>query len=133
MGQKTKLAAISGKYWGTNQCIFESPYTETHVARIKAGGFSSKHFHKKNNRFYVVEGKIEVIVYNTKGEEKVTLGPTQMTDVPGGMWHRFNVLEDSIIVENYWVDELDLNDIQRADDGGLNTEFDEMGEKLKNL
>jgi mannose-6-phosphate isomerase-like protein (cupin superfamily) len=45
------------------------------------------------------------------------LGPNQITDVPPGVEHRFEVLEESTAVEFYWVG-LEVGDIIRTDEGG---------------
>ena len=41
------------------------------------------------------------------------------SDIPPGLEHRFEVLEDTKALEVYWVNELNTNDIVRVDSGGM--------------
>lgn len=109
------------KFWGDTQCIFVSPYTEMHNLHINKGGFCSRHKHEfKYNRFCVLDGKIKVILYTEDGTitEEKTLSTNDMFDVKPNIYHSFDALEDSIVVEIYWVDTLNPYDISRQTIGG---------------
>jgi mannose-6-phosphate isomerase-like protein (cupin superfamily) len=111
---------VSGKIWGKTQTVFIDDNSEVAVAHIQVGGFCSLHTHaRKWNRFYVISGKLEVILDKGHCEDKITLTPGMTTDVPPGIPHRFNCIEECVCLEIYWIDPLDANDIQRKDNGGM--------------
>ncbi len=112
-----------GKVWGTTQLVFAYNSTETHVIAGKAGYKCSSHSHRyKWNRFVVLSGKLKILQYNDCCnqdcvEDCTTLTSGQVTDVPPGILHQFEVLEDCIAIEIYWVT-LNAQDIERFSTGG---------------
>lgn len=119
MGIKTLIGSMSGKKWGHTKCVYEGSYSEVHVIRANKGGYCSKHLHKQKwNRFVVLGGKLKIILYKDKGEDVTILTEGMFSDVPPGIEHRFEALEDTLCLEIYWIDGLDPNDIERVDSGG---------------
>ena len=114
---------IQGKVWGLTQEIFKNHNFELHRIEAKKGGYCSKHKHVyKFNAFYIEKGKLKITVYETgydSLDETVTIVSTgELTTTKPGTYHRFEALEDTICYEIYWA-ELDHNDIEREDVGGL--------------
>lgn len=113
------------KVWGLTTCfIFTSCPSESHYLQIKKGGFCSEHRHlQKINRFYVIKGSLDVVEYNAFGREKTTkLTAGSFVDVPAGVWHKFECLdEDCECIESYWcpLPNLEQNDIERRTNGGI--------------
>jgi len=124
MGHKTLQGAFQSKRWGTTQCIFEGPTSEVHIIRSNAGYECSRHKHKaKWNRFYVISGKLEVVLYMENDDDITTVTDGMFTDVPPEIEHKFRAIEDTICLEIYWIDPLDPKDIVRheTDKGGVYT------------
>ena len=120
MSHKTLVGAIQSKIWGTTQCMYVCEKSETHYLKINAGSFCSRHKHlMKWNRFCLLHGKLKVIIYRPNSEDTTILEAGQFTDVPPGDFHRFEAIEDSECLEIYWVDDLDMFDIERSDSGGI--------------
>ena len=114
---------ITCKIWGETSKIFAKNNVEIHRIEGKAGGYSSNHIHHaKYNAFFCESGKILVKISKNYGsgilEDITILGPKQQTIVPPGHWHSFEVIEDCVAYEIYWV-ELDPNDIERETVGGI--------------
>ena len=110
-----------GKIWGKTQLVFAYNSTEAHVIEGKAGYKCSNHSHKyKWNRFVVLSGKMVVCQHSIAlGQlDKTILTAGQVTDVPPGVRHSFEVMEDCIAIELYWVT-LDAQDIERFSIGGI--------------
>ena len=108
-----------GKVWGHTQLVFAHNSTETHTIGGIAGHKCSRHSHKhKWNRFVVLHGKMIVRQYHDNGfVDETSLTKHQTTDVPPGVQHEFEVLEDCMAIEIYWVT-LDAQDIERFSTGG---------------
>ena len=132
MSHKTLPGSNQAKYWGNTQCIFIHLLSEAHRIEAVKGGFCSKHKHQnKWNRFFVESGELRVTIYKEHGEEITVVKPGQFTDVPPGVYHRFEALTDVVAYEFYWVDGIQTNDIVRDDVGGRKkTEKEEMEEKF---
>jgi len=114
---------IQGKVWGHTTPLFDMNNVELHIAEVKKGGYCSKHAHAhKYNRFIVLKGKLRVIIwkeYNNRTLEDISiLGASQECTVGPGDFHKFEALEDTTVLEVYWV-ELKKDDIIRKDHGGL--------------
>lgn len=114
---------IQGKVWGKTSTIFNKNNVE--VCRIEGneGGYCSRHMHQhKYNMFFVESGSLKITIENDYGTEILyditELGPGDSAVVPPGHWHKFEVLEDCIAYEIYWV-ELEQSDIERSSVGGI--------------
>lgn len=119
MSHKTLCGAVQNKFWGQTQCLFVGPLSETHYLKINRGGFCSEHEHKhKWNRFFLLSGSLKVIIYRPSGQDETILKPGQFTDVPPGDFHKFEALDDCECLEIYWIDNLDVADINRRSVGG---------------
>jgi mannose-6-phosphate isomerase-like protein (cupin superfamily) len=131
MGRKTALGRKTSKIWGVTSCIFESPYAEMHYIEANKGGYCSRHHHiTKYNTFYVINGKLQITIYNGENIETTILNAGESMDVPAMIDHRFEALENTRAIEIYWVDKLESEDIIRKDSGGrrnnLNLDRDGM-------
>jgi mannose-6-phosphate isomerase-like protein (cupin superfamily) len=108
MGHKTLTGAVQGR------CFFENSTSEVHYIEAKKDGYCSRHHHKnKWNRFIVLEGSLKVIIYKQDSEDETVLTSGMFSDVPPGIDHRFEALEDTKALEVYWIDGLDSKDIVR--------------------
>ena len=114
---------IQGKVWGYTCPLFNKNNVELHYAKIKKGGFCSKHLHKhKFNQFMVFDGLLKVTIWKDYGLQDVTMvGKDQSCIVAPGEFHQFEALEDTTILEIYWVN-LNVNDIVREGQGGVKDE-----------
>lgn len=113
---------IKGKVWGRTSTLFYKNNVEIHRLEGKKGGFCSKHRHyAKYNRFFCESGKLKIVVSKDYGsgvlDDVTILGPGDSTTVAPGDFHQFEVLEDCVCYEIYWV-ELDPGDIERETVGG---------------
>ncbi len=110
-----------GKIWGITEALFNKNNVEMHRIQIKTNGYCSKHKHThKYNMFYVEEGQLEVHI--DKNDYDLTditvLEKGQSTIVKPGEYHKFIANTFVIAYEIYWT-ELDTNDIQRQNVGGV--------------
>ncbi len=113
---------IQGKVWGKTQPIFLKNNVEIHRIEANKGGFCSKHKHEyKYNAFLVESGKLKITTwkndYDLVDETIVEAG--QITTCKPQEYHMFEVLEDTVAFEIYWV-ELSEKDIVRENCGGTN-------------
>jgi mannose-6-phosphate isomerase-like protein (cupin superfamily) len=110
------------KTWGQVEHIFSSPFAALSVLDVKAGGYSSRHYHQHRvNRFYVKSGAIDVVQYDKSGNREVvrrTLRAGDLADVGPNIVHRFEVKEPGIVIEFYFPADLREDDIVRLDVGG---------------
>lgn len=71
--------------------------------------------------FFVERGRLKVTITKDYGsgilDDVTIIGPGEQTIVPPGEFHSFEVLEDCVAYEIYWV-ELDPDDIERETVGG---------------
>lgn len=114
------LGPVQGKVWGRTQLVMAWNSVEVHRLYVVAGGYCSVHLHKsKWNRFVVLSGKLLVLVWHDEESEpdETILTAGQITDVPPGTRHQFEAMEESLVMEIYWV-QLDASDIQRETHGG---------------
>jgi mannose-6-phosphate isomerase-like protein (cupin superfamily) len=115
---------VLSKLWGQNRCFMYSHTFEAHHASIKKGGFSSRHRHlAKFNQFYLVSGRLLVHRFAEGGDDEpfdtvLLESGKHWTAVPRE-WHRFEAEEDCELIELYWNDSIDPQDIERRDQGGI--------------
>lgn len=107
-----------GKIWGTTTRIFFSPTARVDYAEIRAGFRCSNHYHRHgHNLFYVIDGRLRIVVRRDNLEDEVTLESGQSLTVDPTLVHRFESLTDVKLIEVYWT-ELIGEDIVREDQGG---------------
>jgi tellurite resistance-related uncharacterized protein len=115
------------KAWGATKCLVRGNNFEVHELHAKKGGFSSRHQHRKWNRFHVMAGKLKVEEFTPPAESNGRpvfvadriLDQGDFYEVAPEKIHRFVALEDSHVLEVYWQVAIDPNDIRRFDEGGL--------------
>ena len=113
-----------GKVWGETARIFAGNNVEMHRIVGNKGGYCSKHKHEhKFNMFFVESGVLKIIEWK---EDSGTVDETILRNcdscvVPPGSLHKFEVEEDCVAYEIYWVS-LDPADISREDHGAANKE-----------
>lgn len=112
---------ISGKVWGTTECVLATPTIEVHRLHVQPQSQCSMHRHRrKHNAFYVIDGQMFLDV------EKADYPLTDTTEllagmsatVPPGEFHRFRTsMSPCEALEIYYLDALS-EDIERRDHGG---------------
>lgn len=109
-----------GKHWGETTEFFRYALVSAHHLSIRKGGFCSEHRHAhKFNLFYVMQGKLKIIIWRDKIQKDITvLGPGQCTAVAPGLFHKFEAQTDVECIEMYHVF-LEDPDIERRTVGGL--------------
>lgn len=117
---------IQGKIWGYTSPIFNKNNVEVHIAEVRKGGYCSKHLHKyKYNRFIVLKGKLQVSIWKNYKDEMIEdisiLKDSQECTVAPNEYHKFMALENTTVLEIYWV-QLCESDIMREDHGGMMNE-----------
>lgn len=111
---------IQGKIWGETTEIFSTDTVSAHYLHIKKGGYCSKHSHShKSNLFFVISGKLKVLIWMNGSIDETILGPGASTAIPPDFYHQFEALEETRCVEFYRVF-LQEPDINRENEGGLN-------------
>ena len=121
-----------GKRWGSTRCVYSHNNCEIWDIDIRKGGCCSEHYHNhKWNRFVIFSGKLKVTIFLGNPDEPVPdakrlrdetiLSSGDCTDVPPGVWHVFEALEDVKGIEVYWT-ALDSDDIIRRTTGGMNND-----------
>ncbi len=113
------------KAWGRVHHVFDNDRAAVSVLHVEKGGYSSRHFHRHRvNRFVVVSGSIDVVLYSPTPSHhelvRTRLQAGDVYDVTSNVVHRFEVVESGIVVEVYWPDaRLSAEDIERLDVGGM--------------
>lgn len=109
----------AGKVWGETRNIWNSPFSKVDVIRLNAGGYCSEHcHHHMPNWFYVIEGLLEITVWQTNGlVDKTVLGPGEMTVVPAGLFHSMKAIEATHAIEGYEPVSVSVADIERRTTG----------------
>jgi mannose-6-phosphate isomerase-like protein (cupin superfamily) len=83
------------KVWGEEQWIVNRDYCGK-ILVLKKGYRCSIHCHKKKDEtFYLLEGKVLMEL----GDKKFVMKPGEAVHVPVGSYHRFSGIEDSRIIE----------------------------------
>ena len=106
---------LQGKIWGQTNLVFSNCNSEVQYMKCNKDKQCSKHCHThKYNMFFVISGKIKILVWKNDYNlcDETILGPLDRTIVKPNEYHQFQVLEDSEVLEVYWV-ELNLSDIKR--------------------
>jgi len=97
------------KIWGERWMVRKDSTHAVSALFIKKGYRCSWHKHEqKYNLFVVLEGKIEIITHNGGG----TVEAGQTFTTKPGEWHEFRGIEDSVVIEEMYV-QYDESDIIR--------------------
>lgn len=109
-----------GKIWGRTELVHLVPgVVEFHRIEAVKGGVCSKHAHQsKTNAFFVESGKLLIREWQNRYDlvDETILGPGDVCQVPPGVMHQFEVLEDCVAFELYYA-ELLHDDIVRESVG----------------
>lgn len=111
---------ITGKAWGTTECVIASAVFEKHKLEIKPRHRCSLHRHRtKWNSFTVISGRLFIdVVKENKIVDVTELTAGESTTVAPGLFHRFRTGDEPCIAtEEYYPDTLS-EDIERMDQGG---------------
>lgn len=123
------------KIWGTVSHVFLSPASAVSLLKTVAGYRCSWHHHERRyNQFVVVSGALMIEEDVDGSVRRTVLRGWQALTVPPGIVHRFRVLQGGEVIEVYWTDSgtVDISDIVRKDEGGVDEEIDEVLEDLRN-
>lgn len=114
-----KITGPVQKIWGETTQFFLNATSEGQFMRIKKGWFCSEHIHERKwNRFFLIDGKLKVTIFEKSGPVHHILEPGQSIDIEPGCFHKFEALENCLCVEMYWTDILEPGDIVRRTTGG---------------
>lgn len=105
------------KIWGERRRIYLDDKTEIDLLYVKKNTFCSTHYHEaKSNKFYVIQGCIAI--RTPYGSKILNANESWIVEPP--LKHRFEALEDSIMIEMAFVKEgkIDTKDIIREKLGG---------------
>lgn len=114
--RKIKMSNVH-KIWGERKRILLTFTNEIDLLYLKAGTFSSTHYHdNKVNRFVLISGKVRVETQYNKKDLQIN----EIFEVFPPTVHRFCVEEDSIMLEVAYVTNGEINsmDIHRDSQGG---------------
>ena len=94
---------VEPKGWGREVWIANSPFYCGKILEIKKGKKCSFHFHKlKTESFYLRAGRLKIRVkefQNSQEVEEFELEPGECVDVPVGLVHQMEAVEDSELFE----------------------------------
>lgn len=118
------VISVQPKVWGDTCSIFRCNNVDVNFMRTIRGGFCSEHYHhSKYSRFFVVHGSIKITIFSDKifnhDIKEIILTDGMHADITPLVWHKFEALEDSDVIEIYCAI-LDTNDIERRTTGGTN-------------
>lgn len=121
----TVRPSVLKKNWGYVRTVHFGPHAQIDFLEIEAGGFSSKHCHQtKFNEFFLVSGRMLIHFYKSRSDatsRTQLLLPGSKLIVPPNIWHRFEAPERCVLIETYWSETLNPEDIVRVDQGGIGT------------
>lgn len=119
-----------GKVWGETSLVFQNKMVAVHCLEIKKGGFSSEHRHWiKTNHITVLRGELIILTWrdseNPSNHRKSMIDQTRLRAggefvCAPGIWHQFQAVEDSEVIEIYTAELLEP-DIERRTRGGMKT------------
>jgi mannose-6-phosphate isomerase-like protein (cupin superfamily) len=116
---------IEGKIWGTTELLLKTPLIEIRRFKVRPSAHCSWHKHAlKWNLFICLDG--ELIVERKRKDypliDRTVLDPGQVCAVPPGEFHRFKTgTWKAEAVEIYYPAEVQEDDIEREDCGGLDS------------
>jgi mannose-6-phosphate isomerase-like protein (cupin superfamily) len=113
------------KCWGRTKRLWLSDLSHStkHILEMKANTFCSYHFHRtRSNVFHVISGKVRVVCTRGVDIKQTVMSKNDTMTIPSQVSHQFQVIEDSLMVEDYHPDDPtqqpDPNDIERHWPGG---------------
>ena len=87
---------------GTLTQLVREGYKQVNVVTSKAGAKRGGHYHKINREvFYIVNGKLQVIVHFSGKEKIYYFGAGDMFLIPPLVMHYFTYLEDTTLIGLY--------------------------------
>jgi mannose-6-phosphate isomerase-like protein (cupin superfamily) len=102
-GRARQPVRIVPKGWGREVWIANNELYCGKILEIKKGKRCSLHYHRiKNESFYLRSGRLLVRVKESAGAivmEEFEMGPGDCMDVPSGLVHQMEALEDSELFE----------------------------------
>ena len=108
-----------GKIWGTTQELFNNGIVSINHLKIKQGGYCSEHCHlRKSNLFFVISGKLSIMIWQGKKKDETIIRPGESTAVGQGMFHKFRAMTEVECLEIYET-RLKGEDIVRRTKGGI--------------
>lgn len=113
--------------WGEWQRVFCDGLVELRILRIRAGGFSSPHFHReKSNVFCVADGRLKLVMWvqEERSVEWLCAPEGQPPAVPAGVMHQFHALTDATVYELSVAEPgstMDPDEIERHGPSGVTT------------
>lgn len=108
----------TSKVWGERWLLREDSTHATSVLHLIEGTRCSWHRHRaKFNLFVVISGHIQIVVQEQDEKRGIEVLGGQTFTVPPGVYHEFQALADSVVVEEMFVS-YDEGDIVRLDSGG---------------
>jgi len=117
------MLEIQGKVWGETAEIYSDKTVSVHFLKINSGGYCSEHLHTfKETRFCVLEGAVLIRTWREPGSlvDETRLMPGSLYVCPPGVWHQFEAIKDSRVIEIYTAG-LHEPDIERRTQGGKRT------------
>jgi mannose-6-phosphate isomerase-like protein (cupin superfamily) len=102
------------KPWGEEIIFARTPAYAGKLLRIRKGEALSLQYHeRKDEAFYVHEGRIRLTIGGAARLEERTLGPGEACHLPPGTRHRIEALEETTLFE---VSTPELEDVVRLQD-----------------
>lgn len=107
------------KVWGTKYILRQDSTHSTALLRLEQNWRCSWHYHnQKYNLFFVVSGIVRIVTQEIDNSFKETLlKENESLIVPPNQYHEFQVVQDSVMIEEMFV-EYDGQDIIRDNHGG---------------
>lgn len=116
------------KSWGQTSRLQCDRDSETWLADIQAGGYSSRHSHSRHdNIFLVLSGVLVIYQYDSSSPEDVQivwkLNKGMSAIILAGQIHKFEAITDVRLLETYIplgeATTTSMEDIHRLDEGGV--------------
>lgn len=95
-------AELHPKGWGEEVWIINTDKYCGKLLKFNQGASFSDHFHiKKEETWYVLEGRLELRYYNLANADRlvVTLNPGAVVHIPPSTPHQLIALEPSVVIE----------------------------------
>jgi len=103
MSRVQKPVQIAPKGWGREIWVANNPLYCGKILEIRKGKRCSLHYHKlKTESFYLRSGRLKVRIKESPDSDKLDefeLGPGDCMDVPSGLVHQMEALEDAELFE----------------------------------